>query len=49
MVPYTYGLCFHQQWPGSEYVLMEYFDHGFSQNIYRVTDIVSNFLIRTLK
>ena len=49
VVPYTYGLRFHQQWPGSEYVLMEYFDHGFSQNIYRVTDIVSNFLIRTLK
>ena len=48
VVPYTYGLRFHQQWPGSEYVLMEYFDHGFSQNIYRATDLVSDFLIRTL-
>ena len=49
IVPYTYGLRFHQQWKGSEYVLQEYFDHGFSQNIYRTTDIVSNFLLRTLK
>ena len=49
IVPYTYGLRFHQQWKGSEYVLQEYFDHGFSQNIYRTTDIVSDFLIRTLK
>ena len=48
VVPYTYGLRFHQQWPGSEYVLQEYFDHGFMQNIYRTTDIVSDFLIRTL-
>ena len=49
IVPYTYGLRFHQQWKGSEYVLQEYFDHGFSQNIYRTADIVSNFLLRTLK
>ena len=49
IVPYTYGLRFHQQWKGSEYVLQEYFDHGFSQNIYRTTDIVSDFLLRTLK
>ena len=48
-VPYTYGLRFHQQWPGSEYVLLEYYDHGFSQNIYRVTDLVADFLVRTLK
>ena len=49
IVPYTYGLRFHQQWKGSEYVLQEYFDHGFSQNIYCTTDIVSDFLLRTLK
>ena len=49
VVPYTYGERYHQQWPGSEYVLQEYFDHGFSQNVYRTTDIVSNFLIKTLK
>ena len=49
IVPYTYGLRFHQQWKGSEYVLQEYFDHGFSQNIYRTTDIVSDFLYKTLQ
>lgn len=49
VVPYTYGERFHQLWKGSEYVLQEYFDHGFSQNIYRTTDYVSEFLIRTLK
>ena len=49
VVPYTYGERFHQIWPGSEYVLLEYFDHGFSQNIYRTTDIVSQYLIKTLK
>ena len=49
VVPYTYGERFHQIWPKSELVVQEYFDHGFSQNIYRTTDIVSEYLIRTLK
>jgi len=49
IVPYTYGERFHQQWKGSEYVMQEYFDHGFSQNIYRTTDTVSAFLMRTLR
>ena len=49
VVPYTYGERFHHIWPGSEYVLQEYFDHGFSQNIYRSTDIVAQFLLKTLK
>ena len=49
VVPYTYGERFHQQWHGSQYVLQEYFDHGFSQNVYRTTDLVSQFLIQTLK
>ena len=49
VVPYTYGLRFHLQWTKSEYVLQEYFDHGFSQNIYRTTDIVSSYLLRVLK
>lgn len=49
VVPYTYGERFHQQWKGSEYILQEYFDHGFSQNVYRTTDLVSQFLIRTLR
>ena len=49
VVPYTYGERFHQIWPKSEFVLQEYFDHGFSQNIYRSTDIVAQYLIRQLK
>ena len=49
VVPYTYGERFHQIWPQSQYVLQEYFDHGFSQNIYRTTDIVSKYLINQLK
>lgn len=48
VVPYTYGERFHQQWPGSQYVLLEYFDHGFSQNVYRTTDIVTDWLIQSL-
>ncbi len=48
VVPYTYGERFHKIWPGSEFVMQEYFDHVFSQNIYRTTDIVAQYLIRTL-
>ena len=49
VVPYTYGERFYQIWPKSELVIQEYFDHGFSQNIYRTTDIVSEYLIKHLK
>jgi alpha/beta superfamily hydrolase/peroxiredoxin len=49
VVPYTYGKRFHEIWPKSELVIQEYFDHGFSQNLYRTTDIVSDFLIKHLK
>ena len=49
VVPYTYGERFHQIWPKSEYVMQEYFDHGFSQNVYRSTDIVAQFLLKALK
>ena len=49
VVPYTYGECFHQIWPKSELVIQEYFDHGFSQNIYRSTSIVSDYLLNQLK
>ena len=48
IVPYTYGERFHQIWPGSCLVLQDYFDHGFSQNIYRSTDIVAKYLIEQL-
>ena len=48
VVPYTYGLRFHEIWPGSEYEYLEYYDHGFSQNIYRATDLVAQFLLSKL-
>lgn len=49
VVPYTYGERFHHIWPKSEYYMMEYYDHGFSQNVYRATDLVAQFLLQTLK
>ena len=49
VVPYTYGERFHQIWPNSQLVIQDYFDHGFSQNIYSSTDIVSAYLIQHLK
>lgn len=49
VVPYTYGLRFHQQWAGSRYIELEGFDHGFSQNIYRAANEAAQFLIHTLK
>ena len=49
VVPYTYGERFHQIWPKSELVIQEYFDHGFSQDIYRTTDIVAEYLMKQLK
>ena len=48
VVPYTYGERFHQIWPKSSLVILEYFDHGFSQNVYMSTDIVSDYLIKQL-
>jgi len=49
VVPYTYGERFHEIWPKSELVIQEYYDHGFSQNIYRTTDIVADYLMKQLK
>lgn len=48
VVPYTYGLRYHQLWQGSEYDELEAFDHGFMQNVYRASELASDFLIRTL-
>lgn len=46
VVPYTYGERYHNLWKGSEYYLLDGFDHGFSQNIYRVADIAAKFMIK---
>ena len=48
VVPYTYGERYHALWPDSELIILDAFDHGFSQNIYRTDDIVSRYLIRQL-
>ena len=49
VVPYTYGIRYHQQWLGSEYHELETYDHGFSQNIYMACELASDFLIKVLK
>ena len=49
VVPYTYGERYHQIWKGSQLHIMEYYDHGFSQNPYRVAEIVSEFMTSVLE
>ena len=49
VVPYTYGLRFHQQWPKSEYIELDGYDHGFMQGIKYTTDLVSSYLLKILK
>lgn len=46
VVPYTYGERFHQLWKGSEYHQLDGFDHGFSQDVKKATDIAVAFLQR---
>jgi len=49
VVPYTYGERYKQVWPEAQLLILDAHDHGFSQNIYRATRAVSDFLLRTLK
>ncbi len=44
VVPYTYGERYHDIWPGCELFILDGFDHGFSQNVYRAADLASKFL-----
>lgn len=44
IVPYTYSERYHAVWPGSKMVLLEHFDHGFSQNQWRAAEIAADFL-----
>jgi alpha/beta superfamily hydrolase len=46
--PYTYGIRYHQIWPGSEYHQLEGFDHGFNPNPQKAVDIAVNYLKRIL-
>jgi len=43
VVPYTYGLRFHQQWKGSEYHQLERFDHGFGPDPSKAIQIAVEF------
>lgn len=49
LVPYTDSERFHQIWSGSEYHLLDYYDHNFTGCPYRPVEITVEFLERTLK
>jgi pimeloyl-ACP methyl ester carboxylesterase/peroxiredoxin len=49
LVPYTCGERFHQMWENSEYYELEYYDHNFTNCIYRPVDIAVDYLVRTLR
>ncbi len=48
VVPYTYGERFHQTWPGSELVIIDKADHGFSKQIEQVAGKSAEFLSKAL-
>lgn len=48
VVPYTYGERFHQTWPGSELVIIDRADHGFSKEIEQVARKSAEFLGKVL-
>ena len=49
LVPFTCGERFHQMWENSEYYELEYYDHNFTNCIYRPVDITVDYLLRTLR
>ncbi len=49
LVPYTCGERFHQMWENSEYYELEYYDHNFTNCIYRPVEITADYLKRTLQ
>lgn len=49
LVPFTCGERFHQLWENSEYYELEYYDHNFTNCIYRPVDITVDYLVRTLR
>ena len=44
IVPYTYSERYHHIWPNSRLVILDHFDHGFSQNQWRAAELVAEFL-----
>lgn len=49
IVPYTYSERYHNIWPKSQMVLLDHFDHGFSQNQYRPAELTADFLAEQMK
>lgn len=49
LVPFTCGERFHQLWNGSEYYELEYYDHNFTNCIYRPVEITTEYLKKVLK
>lgn len=48
VVPYTYGERFHQLWEGSELIILDRADHGFSKQTNEVAASSADFLSKTL-
>jgi alpha/beta superfamily hydrolase/peroxiredoxin len=46
VVPYTCGERYHAIWKDSELDILDGFDHGFSQNVYRAADLAVKFLLK---
>ena len=46
-VPYTYGLRFHQQWKGSEWHLLDHYDHGFGPHPEEAVKLAVTFFLKT--
>lgn len=49
LVPFTCGERFHELWENSEYYELEYYDHNFTNCIFRPVDITVDYLKRTLR
>ena len=48
IAPYTYGVRYHDIWPGSEYHQLDGYDHGFNPNPQDAVDIAVNYLNKVL-
>lgn len=49
LVPFTCGERFHQMWENSEYHELEYYDHNFTNCLYRPVEITTEYLKKTLR
>ncbi len=49
VVPYTYGLRFHQLWRGSEYHQLDRYDHGFNPDPEHAATLAAAFLAKALQ